>query len=127
MITKFFSAAEISVIVHATEDKDKILRLLSDVLAIPTNSFLIGVAYGHWRNQILLLTSHLGKKQANELYLKIKRLVRGQDSAFANLFDEKGNLYIRLDKQMLCKGKLALLEKDSVRIKFKPMTKHKSD
>jgi RNA binding exosome subunit len=126
LILKLFSAAEVSVIIHATEDKDNILRPLNDILSIPEKSFLIRVAEGHWQNQILLMTSHLGKRQANELYQKIKMLDKAEDSAFTNLFDEKGNLYIRLDKQMLCKGKLVLLDRDSVRIKFKPVVKHKS-
>lgn len=126
MISNFFSSAEIRLIIHATEDRDKILRFLNDTLSIPANVFFTGVASGHWKNQILLLSCHLDKKRANDLYLKINSLVKSQESAFTNLYDEKGNLYIRLDKQMLCKGKLVLSERDSVRIKFKAMVKGES-
>ncbi len=123
---KTFSSAEISIIIHATEDKDKILRSLNALLGIPANSFIVGVASGHWQNQILFLTCHLDERHANELYLKINNLL-SEGSGLTNLFDNRGNLYIRLDKQTLCKGRLALLERDSVRIKFNAMVKHKSE
>ena len=123
---KTFSAAEISIIIHATEDKDKILRSLNALLGIPANRFFVRVASGHWQNQILFLTSHLDKRHANELYLKISNLL-SEESGHTNLFDKKGNLYIRLDKQALCRGRLALLERDSVRIKFNTTVKYKSE
>src|SRR5581483_2502766 len=123
---KTFSAAEISIIIHATEDKDKILRSLNTLLEISADRFFVRVASGHWQNQILFLTCHLDERDANELYLKINRIL-SEESDIPNLFDEKGNLYIRLDKQTLCKGRLALLERDSVRIKFNAMVKHKSE
>ncbi|NAL77816.1 RNA-binding domain-containing protein [Nitrososphaera sp. AFS] len=121
-----FSAAEISIIIHATEDKDKILRSLNALLGIPANSFFVRVASGHWQNQILFLTSHLDERHANELYSKINNVL-SEESGLTNLLDKKGNLYIRLDKQALCKGRLALLESDSVRIKFNATVKHKSE
>lgn len=121
-----FSAAEISIIIHATEDKDKILRSLNALLGIPANSFFVRVTSGHWQNQILFLTSHLDERHANELYSKINNVL-SEESGLTNLLDKKGNLYIRLDKQALCKGRLALLERDSVRIKFNATVKHKSE
>ena len=121
-----FSAAEISIIIHATEDKDKILRSLNALLGIPANSFFVRVASGHWQNQILFLTSHLDERHANELYSKINNVL-SEESGLTNLLDKKGNLYIRLDKQALCKGRLILLERDSVRIKFNATVKHKSE
>jgi RNA binding exosome subunit len=39
--------------------------------------------------------------------------------------DERGNLYLRLDKQRLCQGKATLAEADSVRFKFKPVRRYK--
>jgi hypothetical protein len=35
--------------------------------------------------------------------------------------DEKNNLYLRIDKQSLCEGKIALSDQDSIKIKFKPI------
>jgi RNA binding exosome subunit len=121
-----FSAAEIGIIVHATEEKDKILEHLDSTLGVSPDSFFTGFAEGHWGNKILLLTAILGKSEANSLYMKIKSILGDKDSALlSNLFDEKGNLYMRLDKQRVCKGKVTLSEGDSVRIKFKPILAHR--
>ena|SRR5207245_1401003 len=117
-----FSAAEIGIIVHATEEKDKILEHLNSTLGVSSGSFSTGFAEGHWGNEILLLTAILGKSEANSLYMKVKATLGDKDSALlSNFYDGKGNLYIRLDKQKVCKGKVTLSEGDSVRIKFKPI------
>jgi RNA-binding protein len=39
--------------------------------------------------------------------------------------DEKGNLYIRLDKQRICQGRVLLSETDAIRIRFKPIRRFK--
>ncbi len=39
--------------------------------------------------------------------------------------DDKGNLYLRIDKQLLCQGKIALAISDTLRIKFKPVKRYK--
>jgi RNA binding exosome subunit len=123
-----FSAAEISIIVHATEEKDKILEHFKSTLSVSPDSFSIGLAEGHWGNKIVLLTSLLSKNEANSLYVKIKSCLTDTDVAllsnFFDFYDEKGNLYIRLDKQRLCMGKVSLSEGDSVRIKFKSILTH---
>jgi hypothetical protein len=38
-----------------------------------------------------------------------------------NLVDEKGNIYLRIDKQGLCRGRINLSEYDSVRVKLRPI------
>lgn len=118
-----FSAAEISIIVHATEEKDKILEHFSSTLSVSPDRFSTGFAEGHWGNKIVLLNTILSKNEANSLYVKIKSCLTDTDVAllsnFFDFYDEKGNLYIRLDKQRVCRGKVSLSEGDSVRIKFK--------
>jgi RNA-binding protein len=123
-----FSTAEISIIVHATEEKDKILEHLNSTLGISPDSFSIGFTEGHWGNKIGLLTSILSKNEANSLYVKIKSCITDTDVAslsnFFDFYDEKGTLYIRLDKQRVCRGKVSLSEGDSIRIKFKSISAH---
>ena len=120
-----FSAAEIGIIVHATEEKEKILEDLNSTLGVSPDSFFTGFAEGHWGNKILLLTAILSNSEANSLYMKVKSILGDKDIALlSNFFDEKGNLYIRLDKQRVCRGKVTLSEGDSVRIKFKPILAH---
>jgi RNA binding exosome subunit len=123
-----FSAAEISIIVHATEEKDKILEHFGSTLSVSPDIFSTGFAEGHWGNKIVLLTSILNKNEANSLYVKIKSCLTDTDVALlSNLFDfydEKGNLYIRLDKQRVCRGRVSLSDGDSIRIKFKSILTH---
>ena len=123
-----FSAAEISIIVHATEEKDKILEHFKSTLSVSPDSFSIGLAEGHWGNKIVLLTSILSKNEANSLYVKIKSCLTDTDVAllsnFFDFYDEKGNLYIRLDKQRVCRGRVSLSDGDSIRIKFKSILTH---
>ena len=115
-----FSAAEIKIIVHATEQKDSILEHVKSTLNVPPNTFSIVKTHGHWGNEILLLTSLLGKNDANSLYRKVEAsLFENYDKLPSDFFDEKGNLYIRLDKQRLCRGKVSISEGDSIRIRFR--------
>jgi RNA-binding protein len=124
-----FSAAEIRIIVHATEEKDKILEHLNSTLGLSPDSFSTVFTDGHWGNKILLLRSILSRSEANSLFIKVKSSLSNSDGKLLSdsfdFCDEKGNLYIRLDKQMVCKGKVSISDGDSVRIKFRPLM-HKS-
>jgi RNA-binding protein len=122
-----FSAAEIKIIVHATEETDSILEHLNSTLDVPPDTFSIVKTEGHWGNEILLLTGVLSKNGANSLYRKLEAsLVENYDERLPNFFDEKGNLYIRLDKQRLCRGKVSISESDSIRIRFRNVTTYGS-
>ena len=114
-----FSAAEIKIIVHATEEKDSILEHINCALNVPPNSFSAVKTQGHWGNEILLLTGILSKNEANSLYRKVEASLLENYDELSNFYDEKGNLYVRLDKQRLCRGKLSISENDSIRIRFR--------
>jgi RNA binding exosome subunit len=119
-----FAAADVSIIIHATEDENKILDAIGGILSIDTNRFKRMESTGHWRNRISLLTGNLETDEANRLAQKIlSSLSSTERDQFSNsshsLIDEKGNLYLRLDKQRICQGKISLSESDSIRVKFK--------
>jgi RNA binding exosome subunit len=59
----------------------------------------------HFNNIINYLTSVYGKDEL-DLYLK-------------NNVDLKGSMYLRLDKQKLCLGRLELSDNDAVRMVFR--------
>ena len=125
-----FSGAEASLIVHATEDREKILKSLSDSLEIPSEKFATTPSEGHYKNKILTLNAVLSSSEANDL---ASRIVSGLNStdrqelvrAIGEFSDEKGNLYLRLDKQRLCHGKVSMSFSDSIRIKFKPVKRYR--
>jgi RNA binding exosome subunit len=124
------SSAEINVLVHATENENKILHSIDNVLSISAEKFSYSVSEGHWGNRILLLTATIDGQSAKDLILKIMSSLNSNDkyllsSLFDKYVDENGNLYIRLDKQWICKGKISLSESDSIRVRFRPVRRYK--
>lgn len=125
-----FSAAEIDVLLHATEDEGRVLQLLEDVLSVPRDRFSASPSEGHYKNKIILLKATMASREAGDLAVKIMSLLNSADrehlrDSLDEYSDEKGNLYLRLDKQRICQGKVSLSEIDAVRIKFKPIRRYK--
>ena len=79
---------------------------------------------GHWGNKILRLTAEINNKDAQTLLEKILKSLSFTEkeyliTALDKHIDEKGNFYLRLDKQKLCKNKISLSETEGIKIKFK--------
>ena len=49
-----FSAAEINLVLHATEDEDRVLKALEDVLLVQSKRFSSSHLEGHFKNRIVL-------------------------------------------------------------------------
>lgn len=125
-----FSAAEVDLLVHGTEDGGKVLQSIQDTLAIPSERFSSLPLEGHYKNQILMLKALLSSQEAGDLARRVTSLLNSSErehlsSSIAEYSDEKGNLYIRLDKQRICQGKVSLSEIDAIRIRFKPVKRYK--
>ncbi len=125
-----FVNAEINVVVHATEDKDIIIDSLRNVLLLDTEKIEIISSEGHWGNKILLMRLWVFGHDSSDLLKKIFSSLIYYDkeilSNIENFVDDKGYLYLRLDKQKLCKKKIRLGDNDSIRLKFKPVRKFKN-
>jgi RNA binding exosome subunit len=125
-----FFAADVSVIIHATEDKNKVLESICGIFSIDANRFRHTELVGHWGNRISLLTGSLESVEANRLVQKIllslSPVEKNQLLTSSHSFiDEKGNLYLRLDKQRVCQKRISLSETDSIRLRFKPARRFK--
>lgn len=125
-----FSAADVSIIIHATEDKNKVIESICGIFCIDANRFRHTELIGHWGNRISLLASNLESAEANRLVKKIllslSPIEKNQLLSSSHSFiDEKGNLYLRLDKQRICQKRISLSETDSIRLKFKPARRFK--
>jgi len=99
---------------------------MHDVFLIPTEKFLISKAEGHWGNEISVIGAECDHNESSALLERIiSRLKIGEKNfllgSISDSFDEKNNFYIRLNKQSLCKGIVSLSERDSIRIRFKPI------
>lgn len=121
-----FSGAEISCVLHATEDENKVLNSAAALFSISEDKFFFKRLEGHWGNPITYLFALLDGKEARKTALSISLALNSVDKVqlkniLHSLVDEKGNMYIRIDKQAMCRGKIKLSEFDAVRIKFKPV------
>jgi RNA binding exosome subunit len=119
-----FPVAEINLVLHATEDSEKVLRAIREVLEVGTDCFQSAFSEGHHKNRILFLKAFLSSHEAARLASRIVSLLNRDERehllrSIHEYSDEKGNLYLRLDKQKLCHGVVSISETDAIRIKFK--------
>jgi RNA binding exosome subunit len=119
-----FLNSTIDMVIHATEDKYKILESVLFTLEITKEKFEEIEYEGHWGNKISRLTTVIDKKDTPILIEKIfkKLSFLDRENLLLNLdkhIDEKGNLYLRLDKQRICKNKISLSDTEAIKIKFK--------
>ena len=120
--------ATISVVIHATEDKDKVISKIVKVLSLNSARFQEFNARGHWGNQIVLLNLSLGQTHAGKIIKTIYTSLGDNNktaflSSLEQSIDEKYNLYVRIDKQSICREEISLSDQDSIKIKFRPSKK----
>ncbi len=119
-----FSSAEIELVIHATEDKQKVLSVIEGMLGIKPEEFATSNARGHFNNEITLLKANINSKQATEIAYKIALMMSDADRIhmhdnFDLYVDDKNSLYIRISKQKLFGRKIVLSQADSLKIKLK--------
>ena len=118
MVTKI--NLKIEIIVHATEDYQKISDSLYDVFEIESSEITKKEFLGHFGNPILMLHIQMKNKRAEGLIKKListisrddmKGLLAGMDERISD-----STLYLRFSKQNFVKKTLTFQEKDPVRI-----------
>ena len=93
---------------HATEDEGKVLKAIEDMLLVPSKRFSASSSEGHYKNKIL--RRHFRVMRQARYCQWVISLLNSADRehlsrSIHEYTDEKGNLYIRLDKQrMLTSG-----------------------
>ena len=112
----------IDVIIHATEDISKIFQTFDEILEIEGESFSITETTGYYENPIIMLNAKLVKKQAKSFMEKfLKLLSKNQINQLIEEIEERiadSKFHLRLDKQELIKGVVALSEKDTIKIRI---------
>ena len=118
MVTKI--NLKIEIIVHATEDYQKMSDSLCDMFEIESDEITKKEFSGHFGNPILMLHIQMKNKRAEGLIKKlistisrddVKDLLAGMDERISD-----STLYIRFSKQNFIKKTLTFQEKDPVRI-----------
>lgn len=115
---------EITYLVHATEDPEKMKEAVGRLLSAGAQSQTEEME-GHYGNAIGRVRIHITGKEAQEAFRRmLSALERGQkDEILGSLsshMDEHSALFIRFDKQSLASGTLSLGSSDPVRVKVKP-------
>lgn len=117
------SELTLSTISHATEDKNKVIKAVLNV--IPSNlrnniEISETVLKGHYKNEIRILKAVFKGEKAEEIF---QHIIKNLDdfskgimiATLKNRVSKKGShLFLRLDKQMAYLGKLMLREGDDV-------------
>jgi len=116
---------ELSFFILATEDRDKILEMISKVLGISSEKIKrfskSQILTGHYGYPIEHFKIQLSNSDVKEVLRIIMRKMSGVDRSFFleeidEYFDNRGRLYIRLDKQRLCLGRINLSDRDPIRL-----------
>ena len=111
---------KIDLILHATEDFQKIAEILFDLFEIKSDEIAKREVSGHFGNSILMLHMDLKKKKADEFIKKLVSIIPKDmiTELLVNIEERifESSLYIRFSKQDFVRKILTFEEKDPIRI-----------
>ena len=111
---------EINLILHATENEKKILEKLENVFHIEQKKIQIEEIPGHFNNPILLISSKLKKKSAENFVRVFFSKMKKTD--YQEIFDNveeyviSSGLSLRVSKQKLISEILTISKEDAIKI-----------
>ena len=111
---------KINLILHATENENKVLESLENVFGVEQKDFQIEQVTGNFNNPKLLITSKLKKKNA-ENFIKVFFSKMKKDD-FEEVFENVENyvtssgLNLRISKQKLVSENLTMSKEDAIKI-----------
>jgi len=126
LTSKKVSSVEIRFFSYATEDPDKVLSAVNNILPLELRDnveFKQSRLKGYFGNPILSYSGSVRREQAYKLFKHVLTQLPEMELRYLldnlNLHTEKGNLYMRLDKQSAFLGKLRLCHSDPIRLRVK--------
>ena len=111
---------KINLILHATENENKVLEQLESVFQIEQKNFQVEQVPGHFNNPILLISSKLKKKVA-EKFVKIL-FSKMREDEFQEIYENvdkyvtSSGLSLRLSKQKIISEILTISKGDAIKI-----------
>lgn len=119
-----FASAVIEVMIHATEDRGKVLFAIKNIFPIEAEEFTADSIKGHFGNEIVRLKVNLNGKRATDIAYKMISMMSDEDRIlmhdnFDLYTDEKNAIYVRISKQKIFECKVVLEQSDSLKIKLK--------
>ena len=111
---------KINLILHATENENKVLESLENVFDVDQKDFQIEQVPGHFNNPILLISSKLKKKNAqNFIKLFFSKMIKDDfEQVFENIeeYVTSSGLNLRISKQKLISKNLVISKEDAIKI-----------
>ena len=111
---------KINLILHATENEKKVLEELENSFQIEQSEFEVEEVSGHFNNPILLISSKLKRKTAqNFVSLFFSKMKKEEFDEIFNYVEDyvtSSGLSLRISKQKLMSGILALSREDTIKI-----------
>jgi RNA binding exosome subunit len=112
---------------HATEDVDKVVKAVQNTLPsdhIEDITFKRSNLEGHYGNPITFFETRIKDKETvralvENLSVNLSSLDKEELGRTIHRCVDKGNLYIRLDKQAALQGKIKLFTSDPIRIRIR--------
>ena len=109
-------------IIHATEDKKKILEPIYELFEIKEEEFVQERLVGHFGNPILMMRTKLGKKRAEEFIKKmVLKISKSQMNDFLQnieMYFEGSSLFMRISKEDMIRKYISLQQNDALKIKI---------
>lgn len=113
---------DIQVIIHATEDPQKVFDAFKEVFDVDAEDFSSQTLQGHFENPIILLQAKLKKKKSKHF---VKTLVGSISKSEIDLIvDDLENrcdesaLFLRISKQGLVQKRVTLADEDPVKLRI---------
>jgi len=110
----------IDVILHATEDVEKIFESFLSNFDLERKDFEIQNLTGHFDNPITLLSINLKKKNAEKFISKLREIMSKTDfdEIYENIEENisSSGLKLKISKQKMIEGKIILENKDAIKI-----------
>jgi len=111
------------VFVYGTENEEKVREAIQTLF--PNSHPQIETIEGYFKNPVLILHDKIGKKREIRDFMKILETLNSSTkkrvlNELNNKMDDKGNLFLRFDKQRAYLGDLKIIEHgDAVHVKIK--------
>ena len=111
---------KINLILHATENEKKVFEEIENNFQIEQSEFQVEEVSGHFNNPILLISSKLKRKTAqNFVSLFFSKMKKEEFEEIFNYVEDyvtSSGLSLRISKQKLMSGILALSREDTIKI-----------
>jgi RNA-binding protein len=113
---------EIQVIIHATEDSQKIFDSFKQIFGVDEDDFTTQKLQGHYDNPIVLVNGKIKKKKAASFVKNLISNITKKDineivEDLENRCDGSG-LYMRISKQSLVEGKIEPAADDPIKLRI---------